>query len=170
MNQAQKLWWKQALSDWSAYRILKKDGGADKCHQLHFLQMCSEKIAKAYLIRTLHPKRSHAGFGKFLRLLIQSTNSSTLLKVARVHQFKQIQAFESWIKSVRPLADDLEHLAPALANDGPNPEYPWPHDTPVHAPALFAFPILERLELAEGRSLLRFLEVSVTRFPEYADL
>jgi hypothetical protein len=170
MNKAQELWWKQAHSDWRAYQVLRKTGGVDSCHELHFLQMAAEKISKAYLLRTFQPKRSHAGFGKFLRLLIQSSNSGNLQRIARIHQFNYIQSFEQWIHSVRPLADDLEKLAPALAKDGPNPEYPWPHDAPKEAPALYHFPLLERLELAEGRSLLRFLEVSVKRFPEYVDL
>lgn len=170
MNKAQEPWWKQSHSDWNAYDVMQKIGSFAECHKLQFLQMASEKISKAYLLRTFQPKRSHAGFGKFLRLLVQSSSSVDLQRIAQIHQFNHIQSFEQWIQSVRPLADDLEKLAPALAQDGPNPEYPLPHDAPMNSPAIFDFPILKRLETSEGRSLLRFMKASIERFPEYVDL
>ena len=36
-------------------------------------------------------------------------------------------------------ADQIEKLAPALACDGPNPEYPWPDGNPTIAPALYGY-------------------------------
>jgi len=37
------------------------------------------------------------------------------------------------------LAEGVEDLAPAIAQDGPNPEYPWPRAIPEVAPAEHEF-------------------------------
>jgi hypothetical protein len=83
MNSYQKVWWKQAKSDHDAFLLIRRQGIA-QCHLLHYLQMVTEKIAKAYFWR-----------------------SGT----------------------------------PALASNGPNPEYPWPHAQPQIAPVGHNFPI-----------------------------
>jgi hypothetical protein len=54
-----------------------------------------------------------------------------------------------------PLAEAVEDLAPTLAGDGPNPEYPWPQDAPRIAPAEHIFGIWKELqETAAGRQFL----------------
>jgi hypothetical protein len=47
MNRHQELWWKQALSDLEVLTLPRKNSAAP-CHQLHDLQMVTEKISKAY--------------------------------------------------------------------------------------------------------------------------
>ena len=65
---------------------------------------------------------------------------------------------ENWRHSIRksvPLAEKIEDLAPALALDGPNPEYPWPRDDPQTAPVEHSFPIWEELQgTANGQRFL----------------
>src|SRR6056297_2502413 len=46
MNEAQRLWWVQAKSDFEIFELLRGEGVA-ACHSLHFLQMSTQKIAKA---------------------------------------------------------------------------------------------------------------------------
>ncbi len=59
-------------------------------------------------------------------------------------------------------------MAPALANDGPNPEYPWPTDAPTATPVEFAFPIWEELtETSHGRTLISFIHYLFDRAEEY---
>ncbi|QDU14408.1 hypothetical protein CA11_22140 [Gimesia maris] len=71
MNSYQEQWWHQAKSDHEAFIFLKSAGIA-QCHTLHYLQMVTEKIAKAYLWRSgSPPPRSYAGFVHFLRFLGQ---------------------------------------------------------------------------------------------------
>jgi hypothetical protein len=70
---------------------------------------------------------------------------------------------------ILPIAYELERLTPDLANDGPNPEYPWPHAQPEYAPALYSFTLWRNLESGQGRDLMRFIQTAVSRFPEYAD-
>ncbi|MBW3595790.1 MAG: hypothetical protein KY475_00785 [Planctomycetes bacterium] len=67
------------------------------------------------------------------------------------------------------MAYDLERVAPDLAHEGPNPEYPWPHDVPHTAPLDYKFPIWASLTSGQGRELMRFIQIAVERFPEYAD-
>ena len=67
-----------------------------------------------------------------------------------------------------PLIYELERLAPALANDGPNPEYPWPHIAPEQTPATFDFPIWRQFtETGRGRQLVQIIKTAIDQFPVY---
>ncbi|MHC5538910.1 hypothetical protein ACYOEI_11880 [Singulisphaera rosea] len=53
------------------------------------------------------------------------------------------------------MAMSIEDLAPALAREGPNPEYPWPRANPQRAPAEQSFGIWEELrDASRGRQFL----------------
>lgn len=168
MNQYQELWWRQAKSDHEVLIIVRRNGIA-QCHTLHYLQMVTEKLAKAYFWRSgAAPKRSHAGFVHLLRFLGQIRQADRE-RVAALFAFSRYADFQNWMRSVLPIAYELERLAPALANDGPNPEYPWPQVSPEHAPASFSFPIWSSLTSSQGRHLWRFIHIAIDRFPEFAD-
>jgi hypothetical protein len=77
--------------------------------------------------------------------------------------------FQKWIRSILPIAYEVERLSPDLANDGPNPEYPWPHDQPRTAPVTHEFAVWQSLKSGSGRYLLRFVHTAIKRFPDYAD-
>jgi hypothetical protein len=65
-------------------------------------------------------------------------------------------------------ACNLEQLAPALANDGPNPEYPWPQNAPKYVPATFEFDVWRQLtETGRGRQLVQVIKAAVEQFPVY---
>ena len=169
MNAYQELWWRQTQSDYSVLLLLRQKGCAP-CHQLHYLQMVTEKLGKAYFWKSgrVPPKKSHASFVQFLRAL-NSRSKSDLARIAKALGFADISGFENWIPTITPLAYSLEQLAPSLAGDnGPNPEYPWPRTAPVNAPVSFPFPIwTELLETGKGRKLLKVIDALVTRFPEF---
>ena len=63
----------------------------------------------------------------------------------------------------------MSEMITALANDGPNPEYPWPHAKPEVAPVNHDFAIWATLTSGRGRDLMRVIHIAVNRFPEYAD-
>ena len=127
------------------------------------------KIAKAYFWRSgSPPPQKHAGFVQFLRFLGQIRRSDQA-RIANLFTFKTYEGFQNWLRAVLPIAYDLERLAPALANDGPNSEYPWPHANPEFAPANHSFAVWMSLTSGQGRDLMRILRIAVTRFPEYAD-
>lgn len=131
--------------------------------------MVTEKIAKAYFWRAGHaPPRSHAGFVQFLRFL-GHVRQGDRERIAHLFSFNRFVDFQKWIHKVLPIAYDLERLAPDLANDGPNPEYPWPHAQPESAPVNHKFPIWATLATAQGRDLMRVIDFAVDRFPKYAD-
>ncbi len=48
MNPYQELWWRQAKSDLSVLVSLRGSGAAP-CHQLHYLQMVTEKLYRLNL-------------------------------------------------------------------------------------------------------------------------
>jgi hypothetical protein len=168
MNAYQRLWWEQTRSDHSVLLLLRRRG-ASPCHQLHYLQMVTEKLGKAYFWRTGRPPRkSHVSLVRFLQA-IDDRPDPDLTRIALLFGFGRARDFEDWIPKITPLAYDLERLAPALAGDsGPNPEYPWPRTAPVHAPVTFEFLVWTHLtETGRGRQLLQVVDTAVVKFPEY---
>lgn len=67
-----------------------------------------------------------------------------------------------------PLAHEIELLAPALAQSGPNPEYPWKDASGnVLAPADYPFQLIKQLQKTrQGIQLLKHIEVFLKRFEE----
>lgn len=167
MNQAQEIWWRQTRSDKAVLELLRREG-ADACHQLHYLQMVTEKLAKAYFWqKEVPPAKSHARFRSFSKALGGAPQSQRT-RLIRTFGFRKFKDFQNLINLVSPLAEALEGLAPALAQDGPNPEYPWPGDAPAHAPSDFAFPIWTELNKSRGRELINFIRLAVDRFSQFA--
>ncbi len=166
MNPFQAIWWSQVRSDYEAFLILTK-AGASPCHRLHYLQMVSEKLGKAYFWRDGRPpRRDHLSCVPFLQAL---AGRSDARRVGRALGFGHDVGLSQWVRTVTPLAREVEQLAPALANDGPNPEYPWPHTAPAHAPATHNFRVwVTLLRTGRGQQLLKVIDVAVARFPEYA--
>jgi hypothetical protein len=169
MNAFQRLWWEQARADHGVLLLLRRQK-AEACHQLHYLQMVTEKLGKAYFWRSGRPPRmSHASFVRFLQALDDRPSAETEL-VAACLGFARGHDLGAWIRSVAPLAYEMERLAPRLAGpDGPNAEYPWPHSAPAQAPINFPFPIWTSLvDTGSGRQLLRVIDAAVRNFPQYA--
>jgi hypothetical protein len=143
----------QARSDWDTYRVITENVCAT-CQELHYLQMTAEKLSKAALLRsrTTSPddlRRTHRAFVNFLRFAARNPN---LQRTLSMHG----RQLRSYIQGILPIADRIERLAPALAQNGPNAEYPW--EVPsgeVTAPASYTFPVTEELRRPEGRRLLK---------------
>jgi hypothetical protein len=167
MNPEQKLWWRQAESDHSVFVHLRR-AGIPECHLLHYLQMATEKLSKVYLWRSGHASpRTHVGFVRFLRAL--SDRRRDLERIAAVLGFGRGQDLNNWVHSVLPLAYSLQGLAPAEAHDGPNPEYPWPHESSAHCPVDHNFELwVQLVNTGQGRQLIAFIDHAVVRFEQYA--
>jgi hypothetical protein len=167
MNDYQRLWWEQARSDHAVLTLLRRQGAAP-CHQLHYLQMVTEKLSKAFFWqKNRPPEKEHYGFRNFLKYLI--TPRRERRRIADIFDFGRFEDLQHWINAVSPLAEKLKNLAPACSNDGPNAEYPWPHAAPQYAPATFAFDIwIQLTDTGRGRQFLRVIDVAVNRFPEYS--
>jgi hypothetical protein len=152
----------QARSDWVTRELIAQIPCAT-CHELHYLQMTTEKLGKAVLLRgkTTDMRglgKTHHAFVRFLRLAARNHNLQRKLCMHGVQ-------LQQYILGVLPIADQIEHLAPTLARDGPNPEYPWEIPSGgVIAPASYAFPVTGQLQEAQGRKLLRLISIILECF------
>lgn len=124
--------------------------------------MCTEKLAKAYFWKgTAAGKLGHAAFVKFVRSI------GTNRKVAEKIGFENQTSFREWIKDISALAYELERLAPQLANDGPNPEYPWPRQKPVYTPIEYDFEAWKHFQTPHGHCLWRMIDKVLDHFDEW---
>lgn len=113
---------RQAEND---YSVFHEFNGSRKpiSQQLHYLQMATEKLAKALSCghRNDPPKTTHAALGRFLRI------SKGRPELRRDLGYEgNYNAFVSYIDSLLPFAEKIEGLAPEGGRlDKPNAEYPW---------------------------------------------
>jgi hypothetical protein len=131
--------------------------------------MVTEKLAKAYLWQSGGmPPRTHSGFVRFIRAL-GSVPKNRRKQLAEVLEFKSFGTLQAWISASLSVAYELERLAPALAQDGPNPEYPWPSQAPAENPTRYRFTVWDQLtKTSQGRQFMRVIQLAVERFPVYA--
>jgi hypothetical protein len=152
----------QARSDWQVWDLIRQHE-LPSCHALHYLQMTCEKLGKAFLITggALSPeqaKNSHAAFKRFLQVASRNPALQRLLEM-------NSSQFRAHIKKMLPLAEAVERLAPALAQEGPNVEYPWQSpDRKIHAPARHDFPVLRHLLEPSGLNLIKIVDLVLQRF------
>ncbi len=145
---------KQARSDWETYQRID-DPAWPTCHRLHFLQMATEKLAKALLVaddvsldKITH---THAAFVKFMRVARKNHNLQKELGMT----YSQIIVH---FNRLLPIAREIEILAPTLAQAGPNPEYPWLDNTgEILVPVDYSFPLIKLLQSPPGTQLLRYI-------------
>src|SRR4051794_31891566 len=153
MTEHQRLFLVQARTNFTVFELFRKDPKLPPCHALHYLQMATEMLGKARAWGHGPPRSTHRAFVGFLRSLSANRRAQTQLGFEGQN--------ESWRHLIRksvPLAERIENLAPALCNDGPNPEYPWPSAAPETAPAEHTFEIWQELqETAAGRQFLSLL-------------
>lgn len=123
----------QAISDLNAYSVLAQ-GSADQCHLLHYLQMASEKVCKAYLCLSNghnHVKKKHNYVALHLPLIARRFLAES-------------GGRRSQIQNIKTLSREIEVLAPAVHKGfsrEDNCEYPWADTSgKVIVPCKFSFP------------------------------
>jgi hypothetical protein len=159
MNAQQGAFLRQARSDWQVYNDLCARDPRVGCHELHYLQMATEKFAKAYWWGTSTPPGlTHSSFAIFMRDAATKSAVRQALGLAKQSQLR------AWVRATLPLIVEIENLAPTLAQQGPNPEYPWPPDLPTVAPVDYAFDVLRQLETPKGKKLLHLIDRLLTTF------
>ena len=131
----------QARSDYAVLQRLSNPP-SEYCHRLHYLQMTTEKLAKAWLIGRDDeaPTPTHIAFSRMVQTLKMRPD------VRRALRFVHTAAYKRFLNSLLELAVQIEKLAPVSAGmEKPNPEYPWKDITSgtIVAPADFAFPDLD---------------------------
>ena len=128
---------RQAKSDFAVYQEFNRQG-KHISNQLHYLQMATEKLAKALLCRYSNrpPKASHVALGPFLK------QSKGRVKLREALGYgNNYSSFVAYIDSLLPFAEKIQNLAPGGRRlDQPNPEYPWEkRDGHVWAPIDYTF-------------------------------
>jgi len=150
MTEYQRLFLVQARSDFAVFELLRRDPNLPRCHALHYLQMSTELLAKAHAWRNPPRPYTHSGFVSFLRSLSTNRDAQDRLGLKGKND-----NWMQWIRKSASVAARIEALAPSLAGDAPNPEYPWPRAAPQAAPAEYSFPIWQELqETVGGRKFL----------------
>ena len=131
--------------------------------------MATEKLSKAYFWRSAKaPPKTHTGFFRFLKALL-GRPAGELKLISKALGFDRTKDMEQWVANVQQLAYALQNIAPAEAGNGPNPEYPWPHEAPMNCPASHKFALwAQLLNSGQGRNLMQIIERAITRFEAYA--
>lgn len=112
MTPIQHLWWEQARSDYDVL-MLMRNAGSPPCQQLHYLQMVTEKVGKAYLWRNdVSPGTSHAAFVSFLKSQADRPRQEAI-RVASLLGFIHMKNYRAWLRKAIPLAYALQGMAPA---------------------------------------------------------
>ena len=152
----------QARSDWQLWESIRKQK-VPSCHVLHHLQVTCEKLGKAFLIagKTMTPQQasaSHLAFRRFLQVASRNRTLRSMLKMTPV----QLRAH---IKTLLPLADEIELITPALAQGGPNVEYPWEGpDKQIYSPVYFEFPVFDNIQQPTGANLIKLIDLVLQNF------
>lgn len=150
MNRHQRLFLIQAKADMVVFDQFRKDSSLPACHALDYLQMATELLGKAHAWKNASGVNTHRAFVGFLRSLVTNREAQKQLGFEG-----QNGSWRNLIRNSVPMAENIEDLAPALAQDGPNPEYPWPRADPQTAPVEHSFPIWKELQgAANGRKFL----------------
>ena len=127
----------------SEYAVMRRLGGlhVEYCHQLHYLQMVAEKLAKALLTKPGSKAPARASHIMFVQML---QHLKWRPDVWRNLGFTRAGAFKRFIDSLLGLAWKIERLSPDQAGFTlPNPEYPWWKDRNAKqawAPMEYDFP------------------------------
>lgn len=143
-RQWSEAFYRQAKGDWEIYEALGR-GRYHACFRLHFLQMASEKLAKAYRFRDPEVKEKalltkHVGLETWI---------CVYFSVRWVDKFRSDQQRDSVKADIRRTAREVERLAPAVdkENTPSNVEYPWDGSGRVVAPVDHSFAeVLGRLQ------------------------
>jgi hypothetical protein len=115
--------------------------------------MATELLGKASAWKQGPCANTHSAIVAFLRSLHPNRKAQKLLGFeGRNHNWKHT------IRKSVLFAERIEDLAPALALDGPNPEYPWPRNAPKFSPSEHTFEVWKDIEgTGTGRQFLNFL-------------
>lgn len=141
----------QAQNDYGVFREFKGRTDIAMCHKLHYLQMATEKLARAFLSPPsgVQPPRVHTALVKFLRM------SKGRPEIRRQLGYEDnFPACCTYIESLLGLAERIEGLAPVGSDERVNPEYPWADAVGnVLCPANYAFPEFNRQEITAFQNL-----------------
>lgn len=133
---------RQARSE-NEVRLLLNDPRVEYSHRLHYLQMVTEKLAKAALSNPVDPNPPRMVHGALVRLL-QVAKGNRVLRTRL--GYSDASVFRAFIDSMLDLASQIESLAPSSAGRyQPNAEYPWEDRKTglIHTPVDYHFALFD---------------------------
>jgi hypothetical protein len=72
---------------------------------------------------------------------------------------------KAYFNQFLPVADEIETLAPALAQGGLNPEYPWLDKSgQICVPLDYSFPLTKLLQSPQGLHLVKYIRIFLFEF------
>jgi hypothetical protein len=153
-----KAYLRQAESDFDVFRQLESLA-VDKSHKLHYLQMSSELLAKAYRSARTHGRRQPNVHESLVRAIRLAGRHGA---VRRALGYSDEKAYEAFIRSIMPAAEAIERIYPKGDIERPNPEYPWESGGQIECPCGYPFSDLDlkRNVLRLAKFLDDFLSVS----------
>ncbi len=142
----------QAESDFSYFQRFNK-AREPRCQQLHYLQMATEKLAKAILCSGNNKPYEKTHYA-FVRLLKLSTRHPKIYKLLGYPGNRA--AYRTYIDSLLPAAKRIEDLAPVGGDhDKLNAEYPWrDHGGTVLTPTRYEYPELSKTDMAKLQTIM----------------
>lgn len=141
----------QARNDYGVFREFKGRADVAMCQKLHYLQMATEKLAKAFLSPPAGqpPPRVHSALVRFLQMSKRRPEIRCQLGYEGNNN-----ASCSYIDSLLDVAGQIERLAPVGGEERLNPESPWAVDTgAVMCPVCYGFPEFRRQEITDFQHL-----------------
>jgi hypothetical protein len=167
---------RQARSDFQVFEILREQDRSEvpECHPLHYLQMATEKLAKAAFMALgvdVGDRYSHVAFSHIPHHLCRRD-------VARALGWADFRAFQAFLRGAAPLFREIDELNPSVGpqqpggapQEGPNVEYPWrardaAGEITWFAPTEHRFGLLDRLRhSSDGARQLQFVRLLLERF------
>jgi hypothetical protein len=167
---------RQARSDFEVFQLLSEQDGSrvPECHPLHYLQMATEKLAKAAFIALgvqVGYRFSHVAFSHIPDHLCRRD-------VAHALGWQDFRAYQRFLARTAGLFRAIDELSPGVgpqqpgggSSEGPNAEYPWiardeSGEMTWHAPADQRFDLLDKLHRSgDGATLFLFVRTLLERF------
>jgi hypothetical protein len=156
----------QARSDFAVCEHLRAQDLAP-CHWMHYLQMTTEKLAKAVRLSPAGGatfKHSHVAFSKLSAILRRQTVLAPTLHM-------ETNSYREFIDQTSALRAGIEQLAPDVAGGRPNAEYPWEardHSGQLRwwAPCDWTFPIEAEMRSPQGHALLKLITLLLRQYEQ----
>ncbi len=154
---------RQAEADFRTWETFQDSAAVPECHRLLFLQMACEKLTKAHLCdEGTAPEllqTSHAYTAKTLPVILRQQIDHSGLN----------RRTAGWVVAKsKPLAREIELLAPAVKRGGGRPdncEYPWEDKAgTLHVPLDWTFVPTQLLTAGAGRTILKLIRDAIDRF------
>lgn len=175
MSDLSRAYLAQARSDFQVFEFLlgAPRAAVPECHPLHYIQMATEKLAKAIMLAM-----EADGFDRFSHVAFSQLPYQLRRRdVARMLGWSNFKAYRQFLRRSAPVFRAIDELNPAVGTseaagrrDAPNVEYPWPGRVatgqPIwHVPAETRFGLFTEMRRSETAILvIQFVRLLLERF------